>query len=153
MKKEYKPLDFYQVEERTFYELPFVEDGLFAGFPSPAEDHNMEAIDLTKELIRHPNTTFIARVVGDSMIDADIYEGDLIVVDRSLEFSHNDVAVCFINGEFNIKYVEKTPKGELYLVSANSRYPKMKVEPEDNFTLWGVVTYVIHRPNPKNSHR
>ncbi len=70
MKKEYKPLDFYQVEERTFYELPFVEDGLFAGFPSPAEDHNMEAIDLTKELIRHPNTTFIARVVGDSMIDA-----------------------------------------------------------------------------------
>lgn len=148
-----KPLDFYQVEEGTFASLPYIEEGLFAGFPSPAEDHNIESIDLTKELIRHPNTTFIARVVGDSMIDADIYEGDLIVVDRSLEFSHNDVAVCFINGEFNIKYVEKAPTGELYLVSANSKYPKIKVEPEDHFTLWGVVTYVIHRPNPRHTHR
>lgn len=133
--------------------MPCLQEGLFAGFPSPAEDYNVETIDLTAELIKHPNTTFMARVVGDSMIDADIYEGDIIIVDRSLEFKQNDVAVCFINGEFNIKYIEKSPEGELYLVSANDKYPKIKVEPEDHFTLWGVVTYVIHQPNPRNRHR
>lgn len=153
MKNEIKPLDFYAIREGSYLEVPFLDDGLFAGFPSPAEDHNLEAIDLTSELVKHPNTTFLARVVGDSMIDADIYEGDIIIVDRSLEFNHNDVAVCFINGEFNIKYIEKTAEGELYLVSANPKYPRMKVEPEDHFTLWGVVTYVIHQPNPRNRHR
>lgn len=60
---------------RELSEVPYLDDGLFAGFPSPAEDHNLEAIDLTSELVKHPNTTFLARVVGDSMIDADIYEG------------------------------------------------------------------------------
>lgn len=153
MNKENRPLDFYAIREGEYTEFPFLQDGLFAGFPSPAEDYNMEAIDLTSELIKHPNTTFLARVVGDSMEEADIYEGDIIIVDRSLEFTDNDVAVCFINGEFNIKYIEKTPEGELFLVSANDKYPKMKVEPEDHFTLWGVVTYVIHQPNPRNRHR
>ncbi|MDO5017546.1 MAG: translesion error-prone DNA polymerase V autoproteolytic subunit [Porphyromonas sp.] len=153
MNDKYRALDFYAIQEGTNLELPYISDGLYAGFPSPAEDYNTEVIDLTKELIKHPHTTFLARVVGDSMIDADIYEGDIIIVDRSLEFRHNDVAVCFINGEFNIKYVEKTREGELFLVSANDKYPKIKVEPEDNFLLWGVVTYVIHRPNPRNRHR
>lgn len=153
MAEGHKALDFYEVKEGAYAELPYLGEGLFAGFPSPAEDSNLEAIDLTRELIKHPNTTFLARVVGDSMIDADIYEGDIIIVDRSLEFKHNDVAVCFINGEFNIKYVEKSATGELYLVSANPKYPKMKVEAEDHFTLWGVVTYIIHKPSSRNHHR
>lgn len=147
--KENKALDFYQVDLGSSFEFPFVSDGLQAGFPSPAEDYNIESIDLTKELIDHPSTTFLARVVGDSMIDADIHEGDILVIDRSLEFQDNDVAVCFINGEFNIKYIERNRDGSLYLVSANPKYPKIKVEPEDHFVLWGVVTYIIHKP----SHR
>lgn len=153
MKEERKALDFYNIKQGTYYQIPYVADGIFAGFPSPAEDYNLEAIDLTTELIDHPNTTFLARVVGDSMIDADLYEGDIIIVDRSLEFQHNDVAVCFINGEFNIKYIEKTKAGELFLVSANPKYPKIKVEPEDNFTLWGVVTYIIHKPNRRHRRK
>lgn len=146
--KEQKALDFYQVETGSSSEIPFLSDGLFAGFPSPAEDYNLDSIDLTRELINHPNTTFLARVVGDSMIDANIHEGDILVIDRSLEFQDNDVAVCFINGEFNIKYVERTGD-ELFLISANPKYPKIKIEPEDNFVLWGVVTYVIHKPNTR----
>lgn len=141
-----KALDFYQIKSGIEFEVPFVGEGLRAGFPSPAEDYNLESINLTQELIDHPNTTFMAKVVGDSMIDANIHDGDILIIDRSLDFEDNDVAVCFINGEFNIKYIERSRDG-LFLVSANPKYPKIKVEPEDNFLLWGVVTYVIHQPN------
>lgn len=144
-----KALDFFQIDSGHSLDLPYIGEGLRAGFPSPAEDHNLESINLTRELIDHPNTTFMARVVGDSMIDANIHEGDILIIDRSLDFEDNDVAVCFINGEFNIKYIERTKENEVYLVSANPKYPKIKVEPEDNFILWGVVTYVIHKPNSK----
>ncbi|MDN4754527.1 translesion error-prone DNA polymerase V autoproteolytic subunit [Porphyromonadaceae bacterium W3.11] len=146
--KNNKALDFYQIDSGYNLDLPYIGEGLRAGFPSPAEDHNLESINLTRELIHHPNTTFMARVVGDSMIDANIHEGDILIIDRSLDFQDNDVAVCFINGEFNIKYIERT-NDELFLVSANPKYPKIKVEAEDNFILWGVVTYIIHKPNNK----
>lgn len=127
-------------------EVPMIRSGIFAGFPSPAQDSDVTSIDLNKELIRHPDTTFLARIVGDSMVGADIHEGDIVIIDRSLEFHHDDIAVCCLNGEFNIKHIERDGD-HLYLVSANDRYPKIKVDPEDNFVLWGVVTYIIHKPN------
>ncbi|MDO5036597.1 MAG: translesion error-prone DNA polymerase V autoproteolytic subunit [Porphyromonas sp.] len=139
-------LDFFTLDPGSELNLPLVDEGIFAGFPSPAEGEMEPGIDLNKELVKHPDTTFLARVVGDSMEDANIYEGDIVVVDRSLELSHNDVAVCCINGEFNIKFVEIT-EDSLFLVSTNPKYPKIKVDPADDFTVWGVVTYVIHRPN------
>lgn len=139
-------IDIVAVRTDGALQVPIIKSGVFAGFPSPAQDSELTSIDLNKELIRHPNTTFLARIVGDSMVGADIYEGDIVIIDRSLEFHHNDIAVCCLNGEFNIKHVERTGD-EIYLVSSNSNYPKIKVDPEDNFILWGVVTYIIHKPN------
>ena len=144
-KKRSQTLQFYEVEMGEGVTLPFAEEGIFAGFPSPAQDDRLESIDLNRELIRHPATTFLARIVGDSMVGANIYEGDIVVVDRALEVHNADVVVCCVNGEFNIKFVERHGN-EVYLVSANSAYPRMRVDPEDDFILWGVVTYVIHRP-------
>lgn len=138
-------LQFYEVEMGEGLTLPYAEEGIFAGFPSPAQDDRLESIDLNRELIRHPATTFLARIVGDSMEGANIYEGDIVVVDRALEVHDDDVVVCCVNGEFNIKFVER--RGDVaYLISANNAYPPMRVDPEDDFILWGVVTYVIHRP-------
>lgn len=139
-------LDIIAVRADEELEVPIIRSGVFAGFPSPAQDSDVTSIDLNKELIRHPNTTFLARIVGDSMVGADIYEGDIVIIDRSLEFHHNDIAVCCLNGEFNIKHVERIGD-QIYLVSSNSHYPKIKVDPEDDFILWGVVTYIIHKPN------
>lgn len=138
-------LHFYEVEMGEGLTLPYTDEGIFAGFPSPAQDDRLESIDLNRELIRHPSTTFLARIVGDSMVGANIYEGDIVVVDRALEVHDDDVVVCCVNGEFNIKFVEKRGS-DVYLVSANDAYPRIKVEPTDDFILWGVVTYVIHRP-------
>ena len=96
-------LRFYEVEMGEGLTLPYAEEGIFAGFPSPAQDDRLESIDLNRELIRHPATTFLARIVGDSMEGANIYEGDIVVVDRALEVHDDDVVVCCVNGEFNIK--------------------------------------------------
>lgn len=138
-------LELCDVEMGEGLALPYSDEGIFAGFPSAAQDDRLESIDLNRELIRHPSTTFLARIVGDSMEGANIYEGDIVVVDRSLEVHHDDVVVCCVNGEFNIKFVEKKG-GDVFLVSANAAYPRMRVDPADDFILWGVVTYVIHRP-------
>lgn len=138
-------LQVYRVEMGEGLSLPFADEGIYAGFPSPAQDDRLEAIDLNHELVKHPETTFFARIVGDSMEGANIYEGDIVVIDRALEVHDDDVVVCCVNGEFNIKFVRK--RGDrVYLVSANDAYPPMRVDPEDDFLLWGVVTYVIHRP-------
>lgn len=145
-KKSDRGIDIVTINPGEPIEVPLIKSGVFAGFPSPAQDSDVTSIDLNKELIRHPNTTFLARIVGDSMIGADIHEGDIVIIDRSLEFHHNDIAVCCLNGEFNIKHVERTGD-EIFLISSNSKYPKIKVDPEDNFVLWGVVTYIIHKPN------
>ena len=80
-------------------------EGIHAGFPSPAQDYMSGVIDLNKELVRHPEATFYGRVVGDSMIDAGINEGDVLVIDKSLEPSEGDMCVCFIDGEFALKFV------------------------------------------------
>ena len=106
-KKRSQTLQFYEVEMGEGVALPFAEEGIFAGFPSPAQDDRLESIDLNRELIRHPATTFLARIVGDSMIGANIYEGDIVVVDRALEVHNDDVVVCCVNGEFNIKFVQR----------------------------------------------
>ena len=86
--------------------LPYADGGIKAGFPSPAQDYIESAIDLNKELIKHPASTFYGRVKGDSMIDANVHDGDILVIDKSLELQNGDMAVCFIDGEFTIKYIK-----------------------------------------------
>ena len=92
-------------EDKKEILAPMMESGVHAGFPSPAQDYINSFIDLNKELVRHPAATFFARVVGDSMVDADVNEGDVLVVDKSIEPKEGDMAVCFIDGEFALKFI------------------------------------------------
>ena len=120
------------------------QDGIHAGFPSPATDYMTQAIDLNKELVRHPAATFYGRVVGDSMIDAGVEEGDILVIDKSLEAREGDMAVCFVDGEFTLKHLY-FHDGGVTLRPANRNYPEIEVGEGVDFTMWGVVTYVIKK--------
>ncbi len=135
-------LDFYTVNTSSHVELPFIDGGIAAGFPSPAQDYIDLKIDLNTELITNPSSTFYARVKGTSMQDAGIMDGDILVIDKSLEPKDGDTAVCFIDGEFTLKYI-KFETEVVYLIPANSKFEPIKVTEENNFCIWGIVTYSI----------
>ena len=119
--------------------------GARSGFPSPARDYIAEAIDLNKELIRHPASTFYGRVVGDSMIEEGIDEGDILVIDKSLEPEDGDFAVCCIDGEFTLKRIRITGHNTIMLVSSNRSYRPVEVTEDNEFIVWGIVVYTIKR--------
>ena len=117
---------------------------IHAGFPSPATDYMTQAIDLNKELVKHPAATFYGRVVGDSMLDDGVEEGDILVIDKALEARDGDMAVCFVDGEFTLKRL-KFHDAALSLVPANPKYPVIEVTEGVDFMMWGVVTYIIKK--------
>ena len=123
--------------------IPLFLTKIAAGFPSPADDFLEKKIDLNEHLIRHPAATFFVRVAGDSMQNAGIFGGDLLIVDRSLEVKDDSIVVAVLNGEFTVKHVKKA-EGKLFLVPANEAYSPLEVTAEMDFTVWGVVTSVIH---------
>lgn len=135
-------LEFFSANVESVLQLPMAEGGIAAGFPSPAQDYVDLKIDLNKELIANPSSTFYARVKGNSMIDAGISDGDILVIDKSLLPQDGDTAVCFIDGEFTLKYIRMESDG-FYLVPANPAYPVIKVNEENHFHIWGIVTYSI----------
>ena len=116
-----------------------------AGFPSPAEDYQHETLDFNRDLIKHPEATFYGRVDGDSMIEAGINDGDIAIIDRSVEATDGDVIVAFVNNEFTIKYLDLSHKAEGYieLRPANSKYHPIKINDSDDFEVWGVVVWTI----------
>ena len=129
--------------EQELPELALAEH-LHAGFPSPAADCT-ERIDITRELIRHPETTFYARIEGDSMQDAGIFSGDLVVIDRSLQASDGDYVAAYIDGEFTVKEFRSDPSGKCaWLIPHNDKYRKIRVDDENAFVIWGVITHTIH---------
>ena len=119
--------------------------GIKAGFPSPAGDYLQDSLDFNRDFIRHPDATFYGRVSGDSMIDAGINDGDIAVIDRSVEAGHNDVIVAYINGEFTIKYLDMTHvhEGYIELRPANKAFRPIRVDELDKFEVWGVVVWTI----------
>ena len=125
-------------------EIPLSEERVSAGFPSPAEDLMDRALDLNKELVRHPASTFYARVKGLSMIDEGINDGDLLVIDKSENPTDGCLAVCYIDGEFTLKRVRIEKEGIL-LVPANPKYKAIQVTEENDFMIWGIVQYVIKK--------
>lgn len=137
-----KTLEFFTASTDTAMERPFIEEGVHAGFPSPAEDFTELSIDLNLELIKNPSSTFFGRVHGDSMQDLGINNGDLLVIDKSLEPGNDKVAVCFIDGEFTLKKI-RIEKDCCWLIPANENYKPIKVTAENEFIVWGIVTYVI----------
>lgn len=116
-----------------------------AGFPSPADDYKHESLDFNKDYIRHPEASFYGDVEGDSMKDAGIFDGDRVIIDRSVEAHDGSIVVAFWNGEFTMKYLDLKHKrdGYIELRPANPKYPVFKVEAGDNFEVWGVVIHLI----------
>ena len=143
-----KKIIIHKIDLSTSLPTPFADQGVRAGFPSPAQDYIEQAIDLNKELIQHPATTFYGRVVGDSMKDEGIEEGDVLIIDKSLEAQNDDLAVCFIDGEFTLKRV-RFEKDIIWLIPSNPKYPSIKVTKDNNFMIWGVVTYTIKKNRRK----
>jgi DNA polymerase V len=123
-------------------DYPFVAGGIAAGFPSPAEDFSELKISLDQTLVKNKEATFYARVNGHSMRDAGISDGDILVIDRSLNPTNNKIAVCFIDGEFTVKRV-RIQKDGVYLVPENPEFKPFKVTTENKLIIWGIVTYVI----------
>lgn len=127
---------------KTTIQLQLFNEGISAGFPSPAQDFLDSSIDLNQELIKNNVSTFYGKVKGDSMIGAGLNDGDLLIIDKSLEPSNNKVAVCFIDGEFTVKRI-KIGKDIIWLIAENKNYSPIKVTKDNDFIIWGIVTYVI----------
>lgn len=122
----------------------YMDTGISAGFPSPADDFKEQRISLDDVLIKNKDATFFARVSGQSMIDAGLHDNDLLVIDRSIEPTHNKIAVCFIDGEFTVKRL-KIENNTIWLQPENANYQPIQITPENNFIIWGIVTNVIKK--------
>lgn len=137
-------LHIYSADTSTLLDLSFVDGGIKAGFPSPAQDYLTECIDLNKELIRRKETTFLARVSGNSLIEAGICDGDIVVIDKSLKAKNGDFVVAFIDGEFTLKEFHHDEKNNCaWLIPHNKDFAPIKVTKENDFMVWGVLTYTI----------
>jgi DNA polymerase V len=143
IKKEQK-LTFFCPNFESEIQIPYITEGVSAGFPSPAADFMETCIDLNKELSENPLATFYIKVKGNSMIDAGINDKDVLVVDRSLEPQNNKIAICCIDGEFTVKRIQ-LEKDCLYLMPENQSYEPIKVTEENQLIIWGMVTYVIKK--------
>ena len=130
--------------KRTSLSLPLVSASVEAGFPSPADDHLERGIDLNEELIRNPAATFMVRVKGDSMRDAGIHAGDVLIVDKSLSPSDRKIVVAMIDGNFTLKRF-RNRNGRVTLEAENPDFQPIEVMDGQELTIFGVVTYIIHQ--------
>ena len=130
--------------EEKSSELQFFEGRIQAGFPSPAQGEYADTIDLNRALITNPAATFCARVIGNSMVDAGINEGDLLIIDRSITPHDGCIAVCFIDGDFTVKRLAVRDDG-VYLQPANANFPEIKVFEDSDFQVWGVVSHIVKK--------
>lgn len=137
-------ISIYTPDSNDSTELPLADERVAAGFPSPAEDYASLSLDLNRELIKNPASTFYARVSGLSMVDEGINDGDLLVIDKSIEPYDDALAVCYIDGEFTLKRFHRHADYGL-LMPANKEFRPIKVTAENDFIIWGIVTYVIKK--------
>jgi len=137
-------LTFYTPKTSDIDGAVFIDMGISAGFPSPADDFRETRISLDEELISNKDATFFAKVSGQSMIGAGLDDNDLLVIDRSVEPTNNKIAVCFLDGEFTVKRL-RVENNEVWLQPENPEYPIIKITEENNFVIWGIVTSVIKR--------
>ena len=117
-----------------------------AGFPSPASDYIDKSIDLNEILIKNKPATFLVRALGDSMINSGIFPGDILIIDKSITPTNKNIVIAILNGEFTVKRLIKE-KNKIILRPENSKYKDFEIKEDDDFKIWGVVTFVIHNPN------
>ncbi|KGO79457.1 peptidase S24 [Flavobacterium cauense R2A-7] len=134
--------DFYTPDFSTELELPYVDVGISAGFPSPADDFIELTIDLNRELIKHKDSTFFAKVKGNSMKNAGIFDGDLLIIDKSLAPQDGKIAICQIDGDFTVKRIKKE-NDVVWLIAENEDYKPIKVTEENELMIWGIVIHSI----------
>ena len=140
---ETKVSEILTPEKTKEYSLPMFLESVSAGFPSPADDYIEGKLDMNEFLIRNPSATFFVRVTGESMIDAGIQSGDILVVDRSLTPKSGSIVIAVINGELLVKRLQKE-KNEIWLYPDNANYKPIEITSEMSFDVWGVVAFVIH---------
>lgn len=132
--------------KRSFDELqlhsPYINSFQCVGTSDFLNMDNYPVLDLNKFLIKNPTSTFFSKVAGDSLKEANVRKGDLVIIDKSLSLRHNDIAVCYVNGEFTLKFVQKH-EDEIWLMPANKDFTPIKVT-NDDFRIWGVVTTIIN---------
>ena len=131
-------------EKRTSLKLPLVSASVEAGFPSPADNHLERGIDLNEELIRNPAATFYVRVKGESMRDAGIHPGDILIIDRSVTPADRQIVVAMIDGEFTVKRFRKR-NAKITLEAENPAFQPIEIGENQELTIWGAVTYIIHQ--------
>jgi DNA polymerase V len=124
--------------------LPLIGSSIQAGFPSPATDYIEKSLDLNEHLITHPSATYFIRVDGFSMINAGINPGDILIVDRALEPSHNKIIIAVYDGELTVKRLV-IRNGVYFLVPENEQFQEIEITENNEFSVWGVVTYIIHK--------
>ena len=142
--KEKKTLNFFVPKADNGIGQWLAEEGISAGFPSPADDFKEIRISLDKELVKNKEATFYARVDGDSMIGAGLEDGDLLVIDRSLNPENGKIAICLVDREFTVKRIKKE-KNRLYLMPENKKYKPIELKEENELVIWGIVQYVIKK--------
>lgn len=142
-----KELEIFSGEYSSDMPLEYADGGIFAGFPSPAQDYMDKSLDFNREIIKHPAATFYAKVLGQSMEGAGIDSGDIVVVDRALEPYDGDIVVACLNGEFTLKYIDLSRKNEgiVCLRPDNDKYAPIYMHEGDELMVWGVVSCVIKR--------
>ena len=123
--------------------IPMFAARVPAGFPSPADDYIDRNLDLNEFLVRHPAATFFVRVAGDSMVNAGIHSGDILIVDRAETPADGSIVIAALNGELTVKRLARD-QGQVFLVPENPAYSPMRVGPDMDFEVWGVVVHVIH---------
>lgn len=137
-------MNIFNSNNEETMEIPLSTERVAAGFPSPAEEYNGPGLDLNREIVKNPASTFYARVSGLSMIDEGINDGDLLVIDKSIEPYSGCLAVCYIDGEFTLKRFKKEKDYGL-LIPANKEFSPIKVTADNDFLIWGVVTHLIKK--------
>lgn len=128
-------------ELREIIAFPLYSDLVQCGFPSPAADYVEQRIDLNELLVAHPSSTYFVKAAGDSMIEAGISDGDLLVVDSSRTAEHGDIVIAAVEGEFTVKRLQLRPT--VQLIPMNSAYSPIIVGSEDTLDVFGVVTFIV----------
>ena len=141
---EIQKLTFFHTDQNQQKSLHLAQEKISAGFPSPADDFKELRISIDQEVVRNEEATFYARVSGESMQGAGLDDGDLLVIDRSIEPKNGKIAVCYIDGEFTVKRLKVVEDG-VFLIPENPKYQSIKVTEENELIIWGIVTYVVKK--------
>lgn len=135
-----------ELEKLKVYQLPIFASKIQAGFPSPADDYIEGYLDLNTKFIKHPSATFVLQATGDSMVDAGIFSGDWLLVDRSIEATDGRIVIAAVNGELTVKRLAHK-EGRVQLLAANPKFKAIDITEEMQMVIWGVVTLVLHEPS------